>query len=235
MILQLFATILGILLLAIPMLYLILSLIGMLIPVMSRYQMQSDRIRIFLKSDGIHTDFILPMKNEIFDWRTKINKTLFDIELEPDTMLEVGWGEQGFYFEIPTWADLTPRIAFKAMCVPSTSLFHVKAYNEFPESFKFLQTVYIDSIQYEKLVQYILKGFEQENGELIHIEGRSYTENDVFYRSPYKYHALNNCNVWVIKGLRHIGLRTALWSPIAHAIFRHLRRDKSLILEPIVQ
>ena len=54
-------------------------------------------IEIFIKSNGVHTDIVLPTKNCFKDWTSQIktqNTKLTDT-LQP--YLAFGWGDKGFY------------------------------------------------------------------------------------------------------------------------------------------
>ena len=71
-------------------------------------------VTIYMKSDGIHTDFVLPVENELKNW----DKTFhFDNAKNVDSTfkyISIGWGDQGFFLNTPQWSDLTFSTAFNA-------------------------------------------------------------------------------------------------------------------------
>jgi hypothetical protein len=63
-------------------------------------------VTIFIRSNGVHTDLVLPVKNEAIHWNDKI---LFAHTTKKDSNMNyigLGWGDKGFYLETPTWAEL---------------------------------------------------------------------------------------------------------------------------------
>ena len=71
-------------------------------------------ITIFIKSNGVHTDIVVPTKTSLIDWRKFV---LPENTREADTscqFIAFGWGDKGFYLETPTWASLKESTAFKA-------------------------------------------------------------------------------------------------------------------------
>src|SRR5574344_561500 len=69
---------------------------------------------IFIKSNGVHTDVVLPIKSDVINW--------FDFFSSSDTLskrddfsyISIGWGDKGFYLDTPTWADLKVKTAVVA-------------------------------------------------------------------------------------------------------------------------
>ena len=198
--------------------YLFLVFLGTIIPVNRNFVQQEKGFDIFVKSDGIHADILLPCINSLFDWRTVIPNKDFDMKFSSDNYLGFGWGDRGFFLEIPTWSDLTVKIAAKAMLIPSDTVMHVTAFDEIPD-FKYVSKITITEKQYMKIVNYILSCFEFKNGKIDLLEGVGYTTNDNFYEANGKYHAFNTCNYWVNKALIKGEIKTSLWSPSARGIF----------------
>lgn len=71
-------------------------------------------IPIYILTNGVHTDIVLPIKNEYHDWTSQLK---FEHTKSKDTTYQyvaLGWGDKGFYLETPTWADLKVSTAVKA-------------------------------------------------------------------------------------------------------------------------
>ena len=205
--------------------YLLLVLLGTVIPVNSRSKNSHGEITCFLSSDGIHTDFVVPFKTSLFDWSKIVNENDYAIDFSNKAYLGIGWGDKGFYLDIPTWNDLTFKVAANAMLIPSPTLVHIIAYEGIPTDKKKLPPLHLSEKQYLTLCDYISSYFQTaEDGKPILLSGKGYTPKDNFYHANEKYHAFNTCNFWINRGLIKIGVRTSLWSPTDLGIFWHLKK-----------
>lgn len=226
---MIFLQIIGIILaiiLSIALVYSLLTLLGSIVPVNSDFKPTAQGVEIGLTSNGVHMDFILPVVNHLFDWRTLMDSKDYEIPLNENTYLGFGWGDRGFYLDIPTWADLTLKIAFTAVLMPSKTLMHITAHESVcPQGDNTSQSFFISEEQYLKLCNYIIPYFVQDKqGKVKHLPGKGYTSNDNFYHAVGYYHAFYTCNYWINRGLKKIGVRTALWSPLDRGIFYQLQK-----------
>ncbi|MEL6866110.1 MAG: TIGR02117 family protein [Bacteroidota bacterium] len=217
------------LILGLTVIYFLLMILGMIIPVNRRFQNEQNGIMIFLHSNGVHTDFILPAVNHLFDWRNIVNPADFEIPMDMKSFVGIGWGDRGFYLDTPTWAELKLKTALTAALVPSPTVMHITSYLDLPNSARFLEALYLDQKQYETLCNYILQYFRLKNDQVDLIPDVGYTCNDNFYTANGAYHAFNTCNFWINRGLNISGVRTALWSPFDRGIFYQLGKIRSAI------
>ena len=116
----------------IPGVYLLLAFFGSVIPLNKSYNQKEVDVECYLSSDGIHTDFVLPLVNTYFDWRVLLDQDHYEMNLDQNTYLGIGWGDKGFYLDIATWDDLTLKVAAKAILIPSPTLMHIIAYRDLP-------------------------------------------------------------------------------------------------------
>lgn len=75
---------------------------------------EQNAIPIYILSNGVHTDIVVPIKNEIKDWRNEIQ---FNQTQSKDSLMNFiafGWGDKGFYLDTPEWSDLKASTACKA-------------------------------------------------------------------------------------------------------------------------
>ncbi len=97
------------LLLCIPVLYVVTALIlGSITIERSEPSPTTDKL-IYLSTNGIHLDIVVPKEN--------LNKTLFS-EIkhnQTDRYFSIGWGDENFYLNTPTWGELTFNNAVKAI------------------------------------------------------------------------------------------------------------------------
>ena len=84
-------------------LYVILGLLIPYIPVRAEKTDDAKIIELYILTNGVHTDLVVPVKSKYIDWSSKLpfentkgQKTDFDY-------ISFGWGDKGFYLDTPTW------------------------------------------------------------------------------------------------------------------------------------
>jgi uncharacterized protein (TIGR02117 family) len=179
-----------------------------------------NNINIYILTNGVHTDLVLPVRNEQVDWSKQLP---FENTTGKDTtagFIAFGWGDKGFYLETPTWADLKFSTAFKAATGLSHSAIHATYYRRLNEG-KDCIKLEIDSAQYARLVKYIQDTFDKDaNGNCIHIvTNANYGSTDAFYEAKGSYHLFHTCNTWANNGLKSCGQKACLWTPFDKGIF----------------
>ena len=208
--------------------YLLLLPFGAWIPINRKFKPVKNGIDIFLSTNGMHTDFILPTRNKLFDWSTIIDSQPYEKDLHSYPYLGVGWGDPGFYLELESWDKLSVKIAAKAMLMPTSTIMHIIGYEDLPQDTLTVEKITISHSQYLHLCSYIYNDFTLNDNQKINlIPGVGYSNNDNFYHANGVYHAFHTCNYWVNKGLKKIGVRTSLWSPFDRGIFYQLNKIKN--------
>ena len=94
--------------------YITIAFVLSLVPSVSENSSAPKNIEIFILSNGVHTDFVLPVKSEFKDWSEIFPFNDFVAANETCHYIAIGWGDKGFYIDTPTWADLKASTAFKA-------------------------------------------------------------------------------------------------------------------------
>jgi uncharacterized protein (TIGR02117 family) len=179
---------------------------------------------IYMKSDGIHTDFIIPVQSDLINWNSYFPVSQTKEGFNEKQWLSVGWGDQGFFLNTPQWSDLTAKTAVEATFYLGKSALHINYLDkkDFPKntvSFRLNREGYV------KLIQYIKQTVVVDNQQKpIWIPGEGYWQTDSFYEAHDTYGLFNTCNSWVNKGLKQINQPACLWTPFNPAIFR-LYRD----------
>ncbi len=227
-------TVIGYILLAIAVfiiLFLLMIPIGSWITVNRKFKNISTGIDIYLSTNGMHIDFIVPTQNHLFDWSTITDSTPFAKSLRDYPFLGFGWGDPGFFLELEAWDKLTFKIASRALLIPTPTIMHIiglEALPKVPEEKSKVEKVTINPSQYLGLCSFIYKAFDLDKKHKTKlIPDVGYTEHDNFYHAKGRYHAFHTCNYWVNKGLKKIGVRTALWSPLDRGIFYQLKKIAS--------
>jgi uncharacterized protein (TIGR02117 family) len=180
-------------------------------------------ITVYVSSNGIHTDFVMPVYTDQFNWAAKIHYSDFELAGPEYKYVAVGWGDKGFFIATPTWDDLTFSTAFNAAFGLSSTAMHVtyKKY-ELKESETCVKLV-LSEAQYQKLIEYIISSFESRDGEFQVIDHPGYTSHDKFYEARGTYNIFNTCNVWTGEGLEAIGAPVGVWTPLPGGVLQNLK------------
>lgn len=184
---------------------------------------QQTQLEIFVTSNGVHTDIVVPVATTYIDWRTKLPLHQFEGVDSSYQYIAFGWGDRRFYMETPSWTDLTPSVAFTAAFWPTRTAMHVEYIKHKLAPTKRQQPVFISPAQYMQLIAYINESFKTNQGQFLHISGFGYTPQDTFYEAHGRFYIVKNCNNWVNNGLKQMGIKTGLWAPLPFAVMRHLR------------
>ncbi len=182
---------------------------------------QPKDITIYIKTNGVHTDLVVPVKTVQLDWSKEIkfaNTHLTDTSKV--TYLAMGWGDKGFYLQTPTWADLKFSVAFKAAFALSTTAIHATFYDTLVQD-SACKKIVISNAQYERLISYITGSFQHDSaGHVMHIvTNANYGKADAFYEANGSYNLFKTCNTWANSGLKNCGQRACLWTPFDTGIF----------------
>ncbi len=200
--------------------YFIAAFVLSRITVNSKDKDPKKEVVIYLKSNGIHTDIALPVKNEIKDWSNEIK---YSHTISNDSTMQFvafGWGNKDFYLNTPDWSDLKFSTAFKAAFHIGSSAMHTQFYYNLSESER-CRKIEISQEEYKKLVRYISESFTKENNEVQLISGQHYNDHDAFYEANGKYDLFNTCNSWTNCALKTSGQKAAVWALTDSAILRH--------------
>lgn len=178
-------------------------------------------IEIYLLSNGVHTDIVVPVKTPTTDWSEKVK---FQNTKANDTTakyLAFGWGDKGFYLNTPTWADLKFSTAFYAASGLSTSAMHCTFYKRMKEDEE-CRKIIITEKQYKALVDFIQNSFQMKNGQVIKIETDAvYGNNDAFYEANGSYNLFYTCNTWTNSALKAADQKASLWTVYDKGILMH--------------
>lgn len=179
-----------------------------------------DEVAIYIKTNGVHTDIVVPVRNDQKDWSKEIKFENTSSKNTSFKYLGMGWGDKGFYLETPSWADLKASVAFKAATGLSTTAIHATYFNSMTED-STCKKILISKEQYSRLIKYIDNSFQKDqNGHPINIKtNANYGKDDAFYEANGSYSMLHTCNTWANIGLKSCGQRCAYWTPFDTGIF----------------
>ncbi len=201
------------------MLYVVVGMITSLIPVNTNQPDTGRDYTIYVRSNGVHTDFIMPVNNNLVNWLDLVDPAHTRAGAVNLKYVAFGWGDLEFYENTPEWNDLTPGVAFKALFLDSPAAMHVK-FKHYVIGDDRTIPIKVTSEQYLALAEYITNTFTlDENGAPINIRGLHYEMNDTFYHANGSLSMLNTCNTWTNKGLKRAGMPASLWTPFTEGIF----------------
>jgi uncharacterized protein (TIGR02117 family) len=181
-------------------------------------------IKLFILSNGVHTDLVVPAKTTYKDWTQDFPKDTFGVKDSSFSYIAFGWGDKGFYLYTPTWNDLTFSTAFKAAFGLSETAMHVRYTKKQNSKRENCAEVSIDPNYYLKLVSSIENSFEKKENAYIKIDHPGYGNYDRFYEAKGTYSLFKTCNIWTNNLLKEIDVKVACWSPFAKGLVGSLKR-----------
>ncbi len=222
--------------------YILMATLLKWIPTNRKARPNAEGTTMWVISNGAHSDLIFPLKTPDIDWTEFIDLELF--EHTNYQYISFGWGDKGFYLETPTWAELQPKVAFKALFYLGETAMQVVLYEEIPQNPKYKKAIKLNANQYNNIIQYVKRSFRytpQKQLMPIEFAGLPAYEhlNYHFFEAMGRYHFFKTCNCWVNDALKLAEVRTATWAPFSKAIFHQLNKfipeetDEQLALQPV--
>lgn len=74
-------------------------------------------VEIFILTNGVHTDIVMPTKNDQIDWSKQVPFKNTKSADSTYKYIAMGWGDKGFYLETPNWSDLKLLLRLKPQLV----------------------------------------------------------------------------------------------------------------------
>jgi len=175
-------------------------------------------IEVFIITNGVHTDLVVPVISEYYDWVKDIEYA--GVADSTYSYLAMGWGDKGFYLETPTWAELKTSVAVKAALGLSTTAMHCTFYKTMTVS-ETCKSMWMSKEQYERLINYIKGSLVMSiNNKFLRVDTKvRYGNSDVFYEANGSYGLFKTCNSWANKGLKESGQKCCCWTALDWGIF----------------
>jgi uncharacterized protein (TIGR02117 family) len=188
---------------------------------------KGEYVQIYLMQSGVHTDFLVPVKDKEIDWteffpreNTKLNDT-------NTRYLAIGWGDKNFYMNTPEWSDLTFKTAIFCMTGLGTAAIHSTYYYAVPKDKPTVQ-LSLSKKQYKKLIKYVKNTLVLNKTEQsVYIKPNNkkvVTDNDAYYEAHMRYSLFHTCNTWINNGLKACQKKACLWTPTSGGIFYQYAR-----------
>jgi uncharacterized protein (TIGR02117 family) len=192
---------------------------------LARYSVNADTIhkadnQIYITTNGVHTDLILPVKTAQMDWSVLFPYANTTGNDSTQAYIGIGWGDKGFYLNTPEWADLTATTAFNAVCGLGGTAVHATYHAAIPQGETCIP-LSLSFDEYQQLVAYIKQSLRvNEQGIPVHIHtNANYGSSDAFYESNGRYSLFSTCNTWTNNALKSCNQKACLWTPFQSGIF----------------
>ena len=177
-------------------------------------------VEIFILTNGVHTDIVMPTKNDQVDWSKQVPFKNTKSADSTYKYIAMGWGDKGFYLETPNWSDLKASVALKAATGLSTTAIHTTYYKQMRLGDD-CKSIMISKAQYSRLINYINNSFQKEaSGNFLPIKtDANYGKTDAFYEANASYSLFQTCNTWANSGLKASGQKCCFWTATDSGIF----------------
>ena len=203
------------------LLFLAIVAIG-LIPVNNDFQSDPDGIEVKFTSSLIHADIVLPITNDIMDWRQEFSSDYFTGDTSPANWVVIGWGDREYFARIPTWHNSKLLSAIRALFWPSESCMQVY-FTRGVRSHESMRSVKLTPAQYRQVVKHIQNTLRrQPDGKIQPIPGANRGNHDAFFEANGLYSAVNTCNNWIGRAMQTAGIRTGWFTPLPKTVFLYL-------------
>lgn len=215
----------GLAIAVIPALYLLAALIGSLIPVNRGWAEPEAGTTIYLRSNGVHIDLIMPANAQGLDWRPLLPARDFARPPPNPRWFGFGAGERRVYLETPRWRDIKPKAVWAGL-TGGERVMHVERIDRpGPE----LRAIRLRPEEYRRLWASVRAEFDlDQDGRPQRIDHPGYWHDDAFYEGFGKADAVDTCNQWVTERLKVARIETSLWTPFAQGLmWRYREVDQS--------
>ncbi|RZK64450.1 MAG: TIGR02117 family protein [Pedobacter sp.] len=178
-------------------------------------------IAIYIMTNGIHTDIVVPANNLLQNWTKEIKHSHTLAADSSYNYLAFGWGDKKFYLETPEFSDLKISTGLRAISGLSTSAMHTTYYKDIVED-ESCKKIYISVAQYKQLIKYISNSFTT-NADAYFISIKTdihYDKADAFYEANGSYSIFKTCNTWANGALKASDQKACLWTIFDTPIFQ---------------
>ena len=172
-----------------------------------------DLVRIYVFSNGFHSDIVLPDRDGETLSRMGLAETDFPVDVQSVRYWAFGWGSRTAYTSLRRVSDLTPGIIARALAFDVTVM-HVQPFGEITGG-EGAYALDIAPADYDRLISGIRRSFGKET---VPIAGITQGFGDRFYHAEGRFSPARGCNVWTGRRLREAGVGVGLWTVFAQSL-----------------
>ena len=205
---------------ALPLAYALAAVVGGLVSVNRDWVEPAGGTSIYLASNGVHIDLLLPVVAEGVDWRRTVDPA--DAARPPahPRFVAVGMGDREVYLNTPNWSDVSARTLVHAL-TGGSRVMHVEWVDDAAYATRQLR---LTPDQYRRLAAAIAGGFRRgKDHRPVLLDHPGYRSDDRFYAGVGRASAINSCNQWIADMLRLAGVKAPAWSPLPEGLVHRYR------------
>ncbi len=203
---------------ALVLAYPLAAVVGGAVPVNRGYAPPVAGEPLWVCSNGIHADLVLPATGGAVDWAGLLPRAAFRIPPAPADYIAFGWGDRTFYLETQHWSDLRPGTAVAALFGDGPTVMHLQARTS-PDGDPGCRRILAEPKRAAMVADYVLAAMARDrDGRPVPLLQAGYGLHDGFVAAVGHYSAFLTCNEWVRRGLGQAGIRAPLWSPFPYAL-----------------
>ena len=207
--------------LGLVMAYGLAALAGALIPAGGTNAPLTDAREIFIRSNGIHLEFVLA--------DGELGRLWDDIKPAVPTVWAdywaFSWGERDFFLKTPSWAEFDLWTGVNSILWQDDVLLRVQPLGGPPVG-ESVRRVEVSQDQYDQIIGFIRASIRvSESGTVTPIASPLYDPEGIFVKARGTYSMFYTCNEWVNDGLKQAGIRTAAWSPFPQGVLWQLSTE----------
>jgi uncharacterized protein (TIGR02117 family) len=179
---------------------------------------------IYVLGDGMHTNLWVPVQSPLFDWNQQVG-AVGRQPLSTYRYLQFGWGDRRFYMETPSWAQVRPTDALRALFAPqNAAALLLKGHTSPPQAgSETVRCLRLSQEDYVALMTFLEASFQRDaQGKTLRL-GSGQDGDSSFYAATGHYSILRTCNSWTADALRQANANTPLWGGLAPAVMRQLQ------------
>lgn len=193
--------------LAVPLLYLLASVVLPLVPGPGPDLSGPPAHTIGLLQGAIHTDILLPLTPETRARFAFAEAAGVPVGHPDAAWLLLGWGSSAFYTTTGTYADISASAVLTAATGDDAVIRLDVAGPLLPsESLRYLT---LSDAQFQALLDQTTAAFASETP----LDHPGFSEFDAFFPANGHFSALRTCNVWLGEVFRASGMAFGLWTP----------------------
>ncbi|MDR0802812.1 TIGR02117 family protein [Fluviicola sp.] len=174
---------------------------------------------IYISSNGIHSDVILPIRHPLMNWETTLNIQQMLAVDTFQTHLKFGWGDKNFFLRTKEWSDMEVGTVVGTVFGRSPGAMHLILCTPKDLDKASLVKIRLTGKQYQRLCSFVKHSFLFENRKVKMIENHPYGTYDFFFDSSLEYNMTYTCNTWTNNALKQAGQHVGIWTPFKGAIF----------------
>jgi len=200
-------------------------------------------VTIYVISNGVHADIVLPARvegetglAELLGLEGMADAAAYSAgqpRLTARTHLAVGWGAREFYLATPTWDEVRPGVALRALALAPAAL-HMDVMAGPPLADADTRVLRLARQGYRGLVTFVAASLLRDAaGRPMPIpapandgdgggQGPGYGPDSLFYEATGRFSPVRTCNTWAADALAAAGARAPVWTPLPHFVLYHL-------------